>query len=273
MFFEIIIIILLIIIIYNQIKLNNNLNNINEKIKNIDLNINVLYDMFKQYILQIDKHVDKIPMLVQEMNKLNLNYERKLNKKLLDLDFNYRRYHILLTHVAKQILTDKVLNIINANLFVLDGLDRVKHIANDRMNIDIPRDIKGIVAEDVIETFLKKTYPSGNVINQASTDSNPDIMFVINNICIFIEVKNCHYDIGLNKELKNFYKYIKRPIYDVGIMVNLDSGKIIEHKKELNGYYIKKRKPAFFLPSLSYDIQKLKDTIDHIITFYSFVKN
>ena len=85
MFFEIIIIILLIIILYNQIKLNNkisSLNSIDDKIKSIDLNINVLYDMFKQYILQIDKHVDKIPILVQEMGKLNLNYERKLNKKL-----------------------------------------------------------------------------------------------------------------------------------------------------------------------------------------------
>lgn len=292
MIFLSIIFIIIIIILYI---INNKINNIDDKItiiidkinqQNINIddkfnkiynkndNVNSLYEIFKNYIIPMFNITMRLPMINDDISKINTSINKLLNSKINNLFIYTNKIHVLVSHLAVQLYSEKVLELNRKNLSDIHYIQRACRIGDNEKNIDMPRDLKGDIGENIVCEILSKSFTNATIVDQSKNKCTGDLMMIIDGKKILIEVKNWHHDVDIIN-VNKFFKYAKREQYIAAILVNIDIGRIvnngkilsIENDQFINGCYIKYNKPLIFIPSLTYNFTRLIEEIKNICKF------
>lgn len=231
----------------------------------LQLNYQIIYELYRDYIIAIFKNTNNINDLKTNLEKMSTDHKRSYTGRIILLHDGLRKIHLLLTHLARQMFTEKTLEIVREKLLLGCQIDRVHPINHLSENIDMPRDLKGEVGERIVERFLIENFPHSQITNQSNSIANGDIEMKIGNRLILVEVKNWHHVVDTDN-VNKFLKYARRAKYSAGILVNIDCGKIeYEGRMIESGIEIRYNKPLVFLSGLSYDLRELKKYIEILI--------
>lgn len=130
---------------------------------------------------------------------------------------------------------------------------------NEFHKLDLPKNIKGYVGEELVVKFLKSRFVTKDfrIVHVGNEMSMPDIILEYSGekrVTVCIEVKNWHVSVD-EENLKKFRGYCERDDYDAGILVSVGRGTIKGKSNfSLETLY---KKPALYISCLNYNLLPL----------------